>query len=192
ANGELPINAGMTIRNDSGATVEVRQGKANARVFHVRSAATDVTITGVGSASPITIDGGSVTGANGGGILVDGPTSLSLDYVKVVSNGASADATGAGGSGGGIWTGGDVTLTASTVQGNTSGAGGGGIYAASGIVTLGGGSSVSGNQAPAGVGGGINVDGRVVAVRDGSPVDGNPAPDDGGIPACNLPRPPAV
>jgi len=76
--GELPINASMTIRNDSGAPVEIRQATANARVLHIGSDAATVTITGVSSASPITFDGGSVTGANGGGILEDGPTNLTL------------------------------------------------------------------------------------------------------------------
>jgi hypothetical protein len=76
--GELPLNASMTIRNDSGAPVEIRQATANARVLHIGSNAATVTITGVSSATSITLDGGSVTGANGGGILVYGTTDLKL------------------------------------------------------------------------------------------------------------------
>jgi hypothetical protein len=156
-NGELSINASMTIRNDSGAPVEIRQATANARVLHVGSGAAAVTITGVRSASPITLDGGSVTGANGGGILEDGRTALTLTSVAVVSNRVLVGANAAVGSGGG------------------------GIYAAGGTITLDRGSSVSDNQAPDGFGGGINVAVGSVVVRGGSHVDGNSARDEGGI-----------
>src|SRR5262245_14720345 len=125
--GELPINASMTIRNDSGAPVEIRQTTANARVLHIGSNAATVTITGVSSASPITLDGGSVTGANGGGILEDGFTDLTLTAVEVTSN----------------------TVLASARRGGS----GGGIYAVGGTITLDGGSSVSDNRAPDGSGG---------------------------------------
>jgi hypothetical protein len=153
--GELPVNASMTIRNDSGAPVEIRQETANARVFHIGTGAADVTITGVQSASPITVDGGSVTGANGGGILVDGTTDLMLTSVVVTSNSVSADASGGGS--------------------------GGGVYATNCTLTLDGSSSVSHNQAPDGSGGGINVQAGSVVVRGGSHVDGNSAFNEGGI-----------
>jgi fibronectin-binding autotransporter adhesin len=155
-NGELPINVSMTIRNDSGAPVEIRQATANARVLHIGSGAAAVTVTGVKSASPITLDGGSVTGANGGGILEDGSTDLTLTSVAVISNSVAADANGVGGSGGGV-------------------------YAAGGTITLDGGSSVMDNQAPDGFGGGINMEVGTVIVRGGSHVDGNSARDEGGI-----------
>src|SRR5262249_42527141 len=154
--GELAINASMTIRNDSGAPVEIRRATANARVLHIGSDAATVTIAGVSGASPITLDGGSVTGANGGGILQDGPTDLTLTSVEVISNRVLADANGAGGSGGGGYRGG-------------------------GILPLRGGSSVSDNRAPDGSGGGINVQGGSVFIRGGSHVDGNSAFNEGGI-----------
>src|SRR5262249_52242153 len=89
-NGELPISASMTMRNDSGAPVEIRQATANARVLHIGSDAATVTITGISSASPITLDGGSVTGANGGGLLQDGHTDLTLHAVQDISHRALA------------------------------------------------------------------------------------------------------
>jgi hypothetical protein len=69
--GELPILANLTIRNDSGAALAIQQRLANARVFHVSgSAALNVTIAG-GPSSPLRLTGGSSRGGNGGGILVD-------------------------------------------------------------------------------------------------------------------------
>jgi hypothetical protein len=156
-NGELPIDVGMTIRNDSGAPVEIRQATANARVLHIGSDAATVTITGVSSTTPITLDGGSVTGANGGGILENGPTDLTLISVEVISN--------------------RVMVGANAVVGS----GGGGVYAAGGSITLDGDSSVSDNQAPDGSGGGINMQGGKVVVQGGSHVDGNSAFNEGGI-----------
>src|SRR5262249_3530527 len=150
------------IRNDSGAPVEIRQATANARVLRIGFGATTVTVTGVTSASPITFDGGSVTGANGGGILEDGRTALTLTSVEVISNRASADANGGGS--------------------------GGGIYAAGGTITLDRGSSVSGNQAPDGSGGGINMGVGTVVIQGGSHVDDNAAKDEGGIRVGNVLR----
>jgi hypothetical protein len=156
ARGELPVSASMTIRNDTGAPVEIRQATAGSRVFCITSGAARVTITGVNSATPITIDGGSVTGSNGGGILVEGTTNLNLTTVKLIGNSVSMDSAANGGRGGGI-------------------------YAASGIITLDDGSSVSGNRAPDGIGGGINVETGSVFVQGGSHVDANLARDVGGI-----------
>jgi hypothetical protein len=157
--GELTVGADMTISNDSGAPVEVRQATANSRVMHVLSGASTVTITGNGGASPLTLDGGSVTGGNGGGILVDGTTGLSLTDVRVVSNRVAAGARGQGGNGSGV-------------------------YAAGGTVTLTD-SSVSNNTAPDGKSGGIDVESGSV-VLTGSQVDGNSAHNVGGIHVANV------
>jgi predicted outer membrane repeat protein len=160
--GELPIAQDMTIRNDSGAPLEIRQTTANSRVFHVGSGAANVTFTGVSSATPITIDGGSVIG-NGGGMLLDGSaTNLTLDDVQVQSNRATADSTGMGN--------------------------GGGIYQAGGTLTLID-SSVSGNKAPEGEGGGINMAVGSVIVTTDSHVDGNSAKNVGGIRVGNVVNP---
>jgi hypothetical protein len=179
--GELPIESSMTIRNDSGAALEVHQTTPDSRVFHVGSAAHTVTLTGVSSNSFLTLDGGAVGSANGGGILVDSAsTTLSLNDVDVVGNSAAV--------GGGIWAGGSVTLTASSVTGNKAGTDGGGIYVHAGNVTVDSGSSVSTNQAPNGKGGGINVATGAVTVSNGSHVDANSAKNVGGIEVADDPQ----
>src|SRR5262249_29537735 len=207
-NGELPINDSMTIRNDSGAPVEIRQDTADARVFHVAGdRALDVAVTGATGA--VTIDGGSVHD-NGGGFLADNPlNTLTLSDVDVVGN-AAADGLEGGGNGGGIYARGAVvlrgsvvgttdapnratqlaggvwadrglTLQASSVDGNRAGADGGGVVVGNGSITLSDVSSVSYNQAPDGMGGGIIVASGSVLVTGGSHVDGNAAKDDGGV-----------
>jgi hypothetical protein len=208
--GEMPITSNMTIRNDSGAPLEIHQATANARVFHLGRGAGNVTLTGVSSGSILTLDGGLASGGNGGGILVDGASStLTLSYVDVLGNSASA-LSGAGGNGGGIyspgqvvldhsaigstaspntatnqgggvWAGAGLTLTASSIVGNQAGSDGGGVVASAGNVSLDNGSSVSSNQAPNGLGGGIDVPTGTVLVSGGSQVDGNSARDVGGI-----------
>jgi hypothetical protein len=206
--GELPINASLTIENRSGAPVEIRQDTADARVFHVAGRrALSVAVTGLTGA--VTIDGGSVHD-NGGGFLVDNPlNTLTLTDVEVVGNSA-ADGLEGGGNGGGIYSRGAVvlrgsvvgttdapnratqlaggvwadrglTLVASNVDGNRAGADGGGVVVGHGNVTLTDVSSVSYNQAPDGSGGGINVQAGSVVVRGGSHVDGNSAFNEGGI-----------
>jgi fibronectin-binding autotransporter adhesin len=159
SHGELSVSADMTISNDSGAPVEIRQATPNARVLHVLSGASTVTLTGNGDASPLTLDGGSVTGDNGGGILVGETTNLSLTDVRVVSNSVAAARKG-------------------------QREDGGGIYAAGGTITLTD-SSVSNNAAPDGTGGGIKVEAGSV-VLNGSHVDGNSAHNVGGIDVVNV------
>jgi hypothetical protein len=207
-NGELPINASMTIRNDSGAPLEIRQKTAGARVFHVAGPrALDVAVTGLTGA--VTIDGGSVHD-NGGGFLVDNPlNTLTLTDVEVVGNSAAGGPKGGGNGGGifsrgavvllgsgvgntgapnratqlagGVWAARGLTLVASSVDGNRAGANGGGVVVGKGNVTLTDVSSVSYNQAPDGMGGGVIVLSGSVFVTGGSHVDGNAAKDDGGI-----------
>ena len=121
-------------------------------MFEILAGAASVTIDGVNPLTPITITGGSISGANGGGILVDGPTNLTLTSVVVTGNQVS------NGGGGGIYAAG----------GNTT------------LITLVG-SSVTDNHAPDGSGGGISLENGRVVVRDGSHVDGNSARDIGGI-----------
>jgi hypothetical protein len=207
--GELPINASMTIRNDSGSPVEIRQETASARVFHVGARASAVTITGLENGSRLTIDGGVAGNANGGGFLVDGPlTVLTLSWVDVVGNRASgstkggnggaiytpgkvildhsdvgteADANQATNQGGGVWAGRGLTLIASHIVGNQAGTNGGGVLVNEGDVTLADGSSVCLNQAPSGTGGGIAVATGSVVVAGGSQVDENSALQVGGI-----------
>jgi hypothetical protein len=180
--GELPLDASMTIVNDSGAPLEIQQGTANARVFHLGAAAGDVTVAG-GLTSAITIDGGVAGGGNGGGFLVDSAsTTLTLNFVNIVSNQAGID-------GGGIYSAGSVFLNHSSITGNSTGRDGGGIFVNDGNVSLNDGSSVSGNQATNGKGGGINVQLGTVTVSNASHVDDNTAKDVGGIEMGNVPQP---
>ncbi len=159
--GELSILAPMTIRNDSGTSLTIRQQTSDARVFHIgRASALDVTIAGVSASTPLVITGGSVSGGNGGGILDDSPHSQ-LTLVDVQISGNSAIQAGPrgnprGGIGGGISAAGNVALQGSIVEQNTADAGGGGIAVSQGLVALTGGSYVRDNQAPRGVGGGIS------------------------------------
>ncbi len=214
-NGELDIRASMKIVNKSGAPVEIHQETSAARVFHVTGLKSfQVNITGA-AGEEITIDGGSVQGANGGGILVDAAISqLTLSHVDVLRNRA-ADRQGTGGNGGGIysagfvtldhsvigtmqapntatqlggglWTAKGATLTASTVEGNEAAAGGGGVAVNDGILTVSAGSSVNNNAASLGTGGGISVTTGSVYVSGHSHVDGNSAKDVGGILVGNV------
>lgn len=210
SSGELPIMASMTIQNLSGSGLEIRQTASNARVFHITGdRARDVNITGLTSATTLSIVGGDVTGENGGGFLVDNRlNNLTLTYVQVIDNSAS-DTSGTGGSGGGIYSlgtvelnesavgttaapntatqlgggiyaGRGVTLNHSTVEGNTATVHGGGIVVEVGDAHLTDGSSVSHNTSSE-VAGGIGVTLGSVYVEDGSHVDSNSARDVGGI-----------
>ena len=150
--GQIQIATSLSIENQSGHPVEISQSTSGSRVFEILAGAASVTIDGVNPLTPITITGGSISGANGGGILVDGPTNLTLTSVVVTGNQVS------NGGGGGIYAAG----------GNTT------------LITLVG-SSVIDNHAPDGSGGGISLEAGRVVVRDDSHVDGNSALDIGGI-----------
>ena len=157
--GQLDIATSLSIENQSGHPVEISQSTSGSRVFEILAGAASVTIDGGNPLTPITITGGSIAGANGGGILVDGPTNLTLTSVIVTGNQVSD------GGGGGIYAAG----------GNTT------------LITLVG-SSVIDNHAPDGSGGGITLEAGRVVVRDHSHVDGNSALDIGGIRVNHGPR----
>jgi predicted outer membrane repeat protein len=144
--GELSILANMTIRNDSGAPLEIHQRMPNARVFHIGAAnGLNVTITGVSASTPLEITGGSVRGGDGGGIWNGGRLNLSQSTVS----GNTADGDGGGlfndstgrariqGSlfdgndalfGGGMANEGILAIAQSTVSNNTATKKGGGIF----------------------------------------------------------------
>src|SRR5262249_6770515 len=148
ATGDLDIvNQDVTIDNQSGGTRGINQ-TTNDRVFQISptGVAIKVTITGV------SIQGGKVTGANGGGIHLLFTSSLTLASDIVQKN--SADA------GGGIATAdGLVNINNSLIAGNSSaattlGQGGGGLFSSGiGQVTIVG-SEFTGKSA-AGDGGGL-------------------------------------
>lgn len=143
--GELRIRNGMTIENGSGTALTIQQNSPNSRVIHILNnpRALLVTLNGKSFTSAITLTGGHVVNANGGGILVDNPKNvLALDYVGVIGNTAvqiGNPRIGARGNGGGIYSRGTVTLNQSAVLANTAvginGASGhaGGVYTDSGI-----------------------------------------------------------
>lgn len=141
--GELSVPSSLVLRNQAGHEVVIRQDVPGQRVFDIGTAAGQVTIGGLNSQSPITIEGASLTGGNGGGIDVSGVTDLTLAFVHIESN------TALSGDGGGIYAqGGTMTLVASSVTQNLAPKGsGGGIYVQKGTVTLRNGSHVDENSA---------------------------------------------
>lgn len=179
--GELRISNSLTLENSAGIPVTIQQGNANARVLHVLNNPRTVMVNIAGASAPnsITLTGGHVANANGGGILVDNPRNvLTLTFVNVVQNSAAQVTnarSGARGNGGGIYSAGSVSLVHSNVLANTAvginSASGhaGGVYTDGGITLVG--SHVDGNSAR-NAGGILNVFGTV-EVTEGSTVNGN-------------------
>jgi hypothetical protein len=179
--GELPIRSSLTIENDSGGPLTIRQATPGARIFHVFANArtTSVTIAGEGAGGNLTLTGGQALNANGGAILADNPLGdLSLSYVNVVLNTAiqlGASQRSVGGNGGGIYSRGAVALDHSSVSGNraigpNSATGqAGGVYTDRGLTAFA--SHIDGNSARD-AGGLFNVTGNVFVLA-GSTVDGN-------------------
>ena len=151
----------------------------------------DLTISGAG-ASNVTVSGNNTVRV----FNITGIGNTTFDSLKIIngssteSNGGGINSTGNGAvtltnstvsgntaeSGGGIYSNGNVTLTNSTVSGNTAAQDGGGIYG-NGAVTLTN-STVSGNTAALS-GGGIRNNGGVTLTN--STVSGNTAQFGGGI-----------
>jgi hypothetical protein len=184
--GALSITSNMTIANDSGHPIDLHQATAGSRVITISGPqAIQATITGTSSASELTIDGGSVTNANGGGILVTNPlNTLALVYVTLINNSASGPAVSSStqlGTGGGICSSGVVFIDHSTVgttQSPNHATGlGGGIWAGKGVTVSAG--SVSGNTATA-FGGGIAVNSGNVTIDFTSSVNNNSTSGTGG------------
>jgi len=128
----------------------------------------------------------TITGSGASTTIIDGNKSVRPDSrVLVINSGITVNITGVtirnGGTtavGGGIFNGGTLTLTNSTVSGNAADNTGGGIFNNAGTLTLIN-SIVSGNNA--GVdGGGIRNDPGGTATLTNSTVSGNDAGDDAG------------
>jgi hypothetical protein len=179
--GQIPIRSSVTIENQSGRPLAIRQMSPISRIFQVvnNPRTTAVTITGLGAGSPLTLTGGRVRNGNGGAIFVANPRNiLTLSYIDVVGNSAAQVArsrTGTNGNGGGIYSSGTVTLNNTTVARNSangpnSAAGhAGGIYTDQGVTLIA--SHVDSNTAR-NAGGILNVFGSI-EVLDGSTVSGN-------------------
>jgi hypothetical protein len=134
---------GVSVRNSTTAVSldghghTIRQTCANNGVLRQTS-------TGAVTFANVTITGGTITGAGGGGFLSNGGA-LTVTNSIITNN--TTDSTG-----GGVVAN-VVTVTGSTIS-NNSAAGGGGIIA-TGALTITN-STVSGNTATAGGGGGVN------------------------------------
>lgn len=211
--GELGIDDDLTITG-LGASSLVIDGNNTSRVFSINAGVT-------ASIEGLTITGGEATGARGGGISSAGTLTLTnvvlsgnsadwagggiysssstLTLKRSVVSGNSADDYGGGilsdgllsltdstvsgnsaGNGGGIYTSGTLTLTNSTVSGNSAVYAGGGIYSSSATLTLTN-ATVAENSGASGGGGIYNGVGSgtvlvstVVALNSGGDVDGDP------------------
>ncbi|GAX41034.1 hypothetical protein NIES4075_20020 [Tolypothrix sp. NIES-4075] len=107
----------------------------------------DVNITGLG-ANKLTVSGN------------DAVRVFSINSGKTVNIDGLTIANGKANQGGGIYNGGTLTLTNSTLAGNSASAGGGGIFNNNGILTLTN-STLAGNSASGGGGGIYNDDGTL-------------------------------
>ena len=159
------VSFGSTIPAATVTTIDIGGGTL--------TLANDVTIDGTGQA------GGDQRGLHGETAVVHGETS-GVTVSSVTGTDADRAATPSGTSGGGgIYNnGGTMTVTNSTLSGNSAINGGGGIYNNGGTVTVTN-STLSGNSATNG-GGGIYNNGGTVTVTN-STLSGNSASTGGGI-----------
>ncbi|MCW6037772.1 DUF4347 domain-containing protein, partial [Spirulina subsalsa FACHB-351] len=168
----------VTNANDAGAgSLRERIGAAAAGDTVIFDTARTVTLGGTGiswGGKSLTIDGnGSTVSGNNASQVFNITDNVPTTFQNITITGGNA---GAGGFGGGIYSNGAVTLTNSTVSGNSSG-NGGGIHS-DGAVTLTN-STVSGNYSlGGGIGGGIRSYGAVTLTN--STVSGNSSGGFGG------------
>ncbi|MCB1054423.1 MAG: hypothetical protein KDD11_02795, partial [Acidobacteria bacterium] len=160
--GDLDITESLDLLGAGpGTSVDADGDVTHDRVFHIsdpKDAGVAVTMTG------LLIEGGEVRNANGGGILVESGAvansqgasagvSLTLDSCVVNVNNVHSDATGPdghplGGSGGGIYSTGDLRLVRSDVITNRADVQGGGIFSAGPMEVAE--AYLAGNDAPVG------------------------------------------
>jgi hypothetical protein len=190
--GGLFVNDAVDIRGAGSGSTTIDASGTPGRVFLL--AAGPVSIRDVTLRGGTLPDAGSGANAlNGGGIWAQNGVSLSLERVVVTGNATgkgggggppmSGQSPGAGGSGGGIYAQGPLTITDSTISSNTTGAGGsgapdtgatgaaagdgGGVYA-TGTLTITG-SRITSNSTGAG---GAGADGGSSARSGGDGGDG--------------------
>ncbi|TMC67956.1 MAG: CSLREA domain-containing protein [Chloroflexi bacterium] len=139
--GDLDILNNLTFINAAGASSTIIDGGGIDRVFEVFLGKT-VHVSG------LTIQNGHLDVGQGGGITAAASSTVTLDSVVVASNEAN--------DGGGIWNGGSLTVTNSTVRDNLAYSTGGGILNgdSTGNLIMSG-STISGNQAGGAGGGGL-------------------------------------
>ncbi|MBN2291452.1 MAG: right-handed parallel beta-helix repeat-containing protein [Pirellulales bacterium] len=150
--GELEITEALAITGDGPELLTI-DAQQNSRIFNITADAGNFTITGM------TLTGGKTTGDNaesetthsGGAIRSLTAGSLAIENCNISGN----STTGMRADGGGIFAVGAVTVTSSTISGNSADERGGGIFGLGFVkVTL---STISGNSAKYG-GGGIAGD----------------------------------
>jgi len=137
--GQLTINDDVTIIGLGADELTVDAG-GNSRVLKISEGTVNI--------SGLTISGGNAQ--QGGGIKNELGTTTTLTEMVISSNTATAAGTSTGG-GGGLWNDGDLTITSSTISGNTVlndplRVYGGGILTASGTYLTIVGTTISGNS----------------------------------------------
>jgi len=137
ATGDLDISEEVTINGAGSDATTVSAAGLGDRVFDVVNDS-DATITGLtASGGNPPADPSRVNAPFGGGISNFGMGELELNEVVVSENTAPTSAAGFAGFGGGITNlGGTLTLTGSTVSGNSADAFGGGIFNRDGVLKL--------------------------------------------------------
>jgi CSLREA domain-containing protein len=187
--GTLTLNSG-TVTDNAGGTSGAGAGILNFDKLTLNNSTVSHNMVGANgfgggifnalSAAALTVNNSTIrdnAAASGGGIVDYG------DFVVVTVNGSAITGNSAGfpdvaGNGGGIYGGGSLSITDSTISGNTAHNGGGGIYN-SGTLTVAD-STISTNTATFGSGGGIFNSSSVVNIVN-STIAGNTADAGGGI-----------
>lgn len=168
------FGGGVNLRNSTlhvlGSTLQGNQaGYEGGGIFNRDG---NVTLTGSGIS-------GNHSSYNGGGIVNMGRLSVSTSSI---SDNSSTDGRGGGIFNSGYVSGGQVTISGSTISGNSAGSSGGGIshswYNSTLIVEE---STISGNSSTFGSGGGIYGSYRANVVVNGSTISGNAASFGGGV-----------
>ena len=160
ASGDLDVTDDLII-SGAGARTTLIDGAVSDRVFEVLGST--VTISG------ITIQNGSAN--DGGGIRLDGSSSLTLRD-SAVSGNQSTD------TGGGIFASGELTLERVTLEGNSSDVGGG-IYLNNGVIASLSNATLSGNTAASN--GGAIFTRTTVDITNSTIADNNATAGAGGI-----------
>ncbi|MCI0331693.1 MAG: hypothetical protein L0228_00530 [Planctomycetes bacterium] len=177
--GEIVINNDLTI-NGPGASLLAIGGfnpsatlGDGARIFHIEVPFVTRTV----AISGLTLTGGDVASGVGGGAILN---TENLTITNCTISGNNAGTTTMTFRGGGIANvGGNLSVIASTISGNTSRGSGAGIYSNLGSLNIAQ-STVSGNAANLSSGGGIRSDSSTTTI-DSSTISGNTAAVGGGI-----------